>query len=230
MPLLEKYYPGRYDKMSVEEFINLHNSKPIQDVYYFEVGCFSKFSPEFVDGWMDELGLEAQSDIYMPEKEVTDLNELRENLPPEEYEKAVEQMAGKFVKVDKKLQCGWLTLEQLYHIPTYSNKVTTSLQFMNGPGGVNAKKDEPILGKGRYRPTGQKIGEMELSVLLSRNATQFIEGSRKDTAKEDNQLFLNNMLGLGMTIVDEKGYNQGGSDLKNQIGTLKKKFRIKSQK
>jgi hypothetical protein len=157
MPLLEKYYPGRYDKMSVEEFINLHNSKPIQDVYYFEVGCFSKFSPEFVDGWMDELGLEAQSDIYMPEKEVTDLNELRENLPPEEYEKVVEQMAGKFVKVDKKLQCGWLTLEQLYHIPTYSNKVTTSLQFMNGPGGVNAKKDEPILGKGRYRPTGQKI-------------------------------------------------------------------------
>lgn len=227
MPLLEKYYPGRYSNMSVEEFIDLHNSKPIEEVYYFEVGCFSEFSPELVDGWMNELGLDAQSDIYMPEKEVTDLDELRDNLSPEEYEKVVSQMAGKYVKVDKKLQCGWLTLEQLYHIPSYSNKVTTSLQFS---GAVNAKKDEPILGRGRYRPTGQKIGEMELSVLLSRNATQFIEGSRKDTAKEDNQLFLNNLLGLGMTIVDEKGYNQGGSDLKNQIGALKKKFRIKGQK
>lgn len=71
---------------------------------------------------------------------------------------------------------------------------------------------------------------MELSVLLSRNATKFIEGSRHDTVKEDNQTFLNNMLGLGMTIVDEKGYNQGGSNLKSQIGSMKRKFRIKGQK
>ena len=154
IPLLSKYYPGRYDNMTVEEFIDLHNSKPIEEVYYFEVGCFSKFSPEMVDGWMNDLGLEAQSEILMPEKEVTDLSELQENLPPEEYEKIVKDMTGKFVKVDKKLQCGWLTLEELYHIPSYSNKVTTSLQF---GGGVNYKRDEPILGKGRYRPTGQKI-------------------------------------------------------------------------
>ena len=230
MPLITKYYPGRYDNLSVEEFLNLHESKPIEDVYYFEVGCYSNFSPEKVDEWMNELGLEAQSEILMPESEVTDLSELEENLSPEEYAKAVKQLEGKFVKVDKKLQCGWLTLEELYHIPTYSNKVTTSLQFINGSGAVNYRRDEPILGRGRYRQTGQKIGEMELSVLLSRNATNFIEGSRKDTAREDNQVFLNNMLGLGMTIVDEKGYNQGGSDLKTQIGNMKKKFRIKGQK
>ena len=46
------------------------------------------------------------------------------------------------------------------------------------------------MGKGPYRQTGQKIGEMELAVLLSRNADQFISGARKDTAKEDNQMFL----------------------------------------
>ena len=71
---------------------------------------------------------------------------------------------------------------------------------------------------------------MELSVLLSRNATQFIEGSRHDTVKEDNQTFLNNMLGLGMTIVDEKGYNQGGSDLKAKLAGMKTKFRLKIPK
>lgn len=41
---------------------------------------------------------------------------------------------------------------------------------------------------------------MELSVLLARNAKQFIHGARKDTAQEDNQLFLNNLLGLGLTV------------------------------
>lgn len=69
---------------------------------------------------------------------------------------------------------------------------------------------------------------MELAVLLSRNAKQFIENARKDTAKEDNQMFLNNLLGLGLTVVDEKGYNQGGSNLKKNLEALKVKFRRKN--
>lgn len=40
MPLIQKYYPGRYDDMDVEKFIKLHDSKPIEEVYYFNVGCF----------------------------------------------------------------------------------------------------------------------------------------------------------------------------------------------
>lgn len=63
--------------------------------------------------------------------------------------------------------------------------------------------------------------------LLSRNAKAFIDASRKDTAKEDNQLFLNNMLALGLRIVDESGYNQGGSDLKEQMMKMKNKYKIK---
>ena len=124
------------------------------------------------------------------------------------------------------LQCGWMTLEELYHIPSYSNKVTTSMYGVD----INEKRDEPIMGRGRYRVTGQKIGEMELSVLLSRNAKQFISGSRKDTAREDNQTFLNNLLGLGLTVVDDEGFNQGGSSLKQDLKTMKTKFRLKNQK
>ena len=75
----------------------------------------------------------------------------------------------------------------------------------------------------------QKIGEDELSALLSRNAREFITGTRKDTAKEDNQLFLNNLLALGLTISDEEGFNQGGSSLKNDLKTMKTKFRLKNQ-
>lgn len=226
MPLLEKYYPGRYDNMSVEDFIKFHDTHKIEDVYYFNVGCFSSFTPEKVDQWMEDLGLESQSQILMPESELTDLGELKENLSQEEYDKIVSDMAGKFIPVQKNLQCGYMTLEELYHIPSYSNKVTTSLYGVD----VNPRRDDPVTGRGKYRLTGQKIGEMELSVLLARNAKQFIHGARKDTAQEDNQLFLNNLLGLGLTVTDEKGYNQGGSDLKDKLEKMKAKFRIKNNR
>lgn len=41
-------------------------------------------------------------------------------------------------------------------------------------------------------------------------------------------MFLNNLLGLGLTVVDEKGYNQGGSNLKKNLEALKVKFRRKN--
>ena len=227
MPLVNKYYKDRYKDMDVDEFIKLHESKPLEEVYYFNVGSYSNYSMEEVESWMDELGIESQSEILMPETQLTDLNELKENLSPEDYEKTVKKMSGKFVKVNKKLQCGWLTLIQLYHIPSYSNKVFSSL-FGNE---IDPRRDEPVMGKGRYRRgEGQKIGEMELSALLARNAQDFIAAAKKDTVKEDNQLFLNNLLGLGLTITDERGYRQGGSSYKNELSKLKTKFRLKGQK
>lgn len=71
---------------------------------------------------------------------------------------------------------------------------------------------------------------MELAVLLSRNAKTFIKESREDSAREDNQMFLNNLLGLGLTVTDSKGYNQGGSNLKEQLEKMKTKFRIKNNR
>lgn len=38
----------------------------------------------------------------------------------------------------------------------YSNKVTSSMFGVD----VNEFKDDPIMGRGRYRQTGQKIGEI----------------------------------------------------------------------
>lgn len=226
IPLLSKYYPGRYDNMDPEAFIELHDTKPIEEVYYFNVGCYSDFSPANVETWMDELGLESQSEILMPEEEVSDLDELREVLGEEEYQKHLKSIKGKFRPVEKKLQCGWMTLEELYHIPSYSNKVTSSLFGVD----INSKREEPILGRSRYRETGQSIGEMELAVLLARNAKPFIESTRKDTAREDNQIFLNNLLALGLTVSSEDGFNQGGSSLKDDLKNMKAKFRLKNSR
>lgn len=225
MPLVQKYYP-RYADTSLDDFLELHNTKPIEEVYYFQVGCFSKYSQGQLDSWLDELGIEAQSDILFPSKDVTDLEELKENLSAEEFDEVVKSMEGKYTKCQKKLQCGWLTLIELYHIPSYSSKTTSS---MFGPD-LDPKKAEPILGRGIYRATGQKIGEMELSALLSRNAGTFIKNARSSTELEDNQKFLNNLLALGMLLKDEQGYNQGGSSLKKELGTMKAKFRLKGHK
>lgn len=175
---------------------------------------------------LEELNVETQSEILVPTEEITDLDELKENLSSEEYDKIVKDMSGKFTKVEKKLQCGWMTLELLQHIPSYSCKVTSGMFDID----INAKHDEPIMGKGKYRVTGQKISEMDLWALLSRNSKSFIAASREATVREDNQLFLNNLLGLGLTISDSRGYNQGGSDLKRQLDSMKKKFRLKGTK
>jgi hypothetical protein len=227
MPLLEKYYPGRYTGMKVDDFLKLHDKKKVSDVYYFEVGAFStKFTPELIDKWAEELGVESQSKILIPTEMVTDMGELKANLSEEEFEKVKKNMKGKYTEVKKPLSVGYVTLLQLYHIPIYSNKSTSSMFGQD----VNEYKDSPIMGRGGYREKGQIIGEMELAAYLSRGAKPFIEASRGDTAKQENQLFLNNLLGLGLTVVDEKGYKQGGSSLKERLGDMKVKFRIKNQK
>lgn len=223
MPLLKKCYPGRYDDMDVEDFIELHNNSKLEDVYCFKVGCFSKYTPEVIQKLMDDLGVTMQSDVYMPETDLTDLEELKENLDPEEYQEVVKKMEGKFKKVEKPLMAGYVTIEQLYHIPSYSNKVTSDLV-------INGKKTEPISGRGRYRSEGQKIGELELSALLSRNAKKFIRTYREDSEKEQNQRFLDNLMALGLMVVDDKGYAQGGSALKTSIENMKKKYGLKSGK
>lgn len=209
--------------MDVEDFIKLHNNSKLEDVYCFNVGCFSKYTPEKIQKLMDDLGVKMQSDVYMPETDLTDLEELKSVLSPEEYQETVSKMEGRFKKVEKPLMAGYVTIEQLYHIPSYSNKVTSDLV-------TNGKKTEPISGRGRYRSEGQKIGELELSSLLSRNVKKFIRTYREDSEKEQNQRFLDNLMALGLMVVDDKGYAQGGSALKTSIENMKKKYGLKGEK
>ena len=226
IPLLSKYYKGRYDSMTPEQFIKLHESKPISEVYYFEVGSYSKITPQEIDKWMEELNLQSQDTVLVPETEVTDLDELKETLSEEEFERIKTNMEGKFVKVDRPQTCGYITLLRLYHSPSYSSKVTSTLYNR----GINPKLDSPVMGRGTYRPLGQSIGEMELAAMLSRNIKTYIKSSRASSEKETNQEFLNNLLALGLTITDDKGYNQGGSYYKSNIDKMKAKFRIKNKR
>lgn len=157
MNLMKKYYPGRYDSMDVDEFIKYHETHRLEDVYYFNVGSFStKFTPKLIDEWADELGVIPQSKILIPTKTVSDLKELKESLSEREYDEVVKGLEGKYTVIDKPLSCGPMNLIELYHIPTYSNKVTSSMFGID----VNEYKDSPIMGRGKYRMTGQKIDKL----------------------------------------------------------------------
>lgn len=227
-PLLEKYYPGRFTDMSVEDIIKKHDNSKVEEMYYFNVGCFSKkYTPELINDWMAELEIEPVSKILIPQDQVADLNEMKKEMNPESYEKAVKKMRGKYVEVDKPLMCGYVTMLELFKIPYYDEKVTTSMYLPDGD--INPFKASPILGRGAYRPTGQAIGEMELSCYLANNAKEFIEYSRGDTSTQDSIEFMNNLIGLGLTIKNEQGYNMGASSLRNSLNDMKTKFRLKKK-
>ena len=141
---------------------------------------------------MTELGVSTQSKVLMPKEELTDLDELKRELPEDEYNSIVESMKGQFEEVDKPLMTGNMTMVKLYHCPEYSNKVTTDM--------TDVKFNDPLMGRGRYRREGQKIGEMELAALLARKANKFVDASRAESAKVDNQCFLNRKVLLLISI------------------------------
>ena len=128
MPMIKKYYPGRYDDYTTDKFIKLHNSSKIEEVYYMNVGTFStKFTPQLIDQWAKELGVEPQNKILMPQDTIADLGELKSQLPEDEYLEIVKGMKGKYTEVDRPLTCGWQQMMILHHKPVYSNKVTSSM-------------------------------------------------------------------------------------------------------
>lgn len=218
MPLINRYYGNRFKNMDVHEFLKLHDEKGVE-LYSFDVGSFSKYNPELIQEWGKELNVTTMGEVMMPEKDLVDLDALKDALPEEEYNDYVKSLEGKYRKVEKPLMSGSMYMMKLLHCPEYSNKVTTSMD--------DTKNMEPILGRGRYRADGQMIGDMELAVLQARGASEFINSSRLDKATITNQLFLNNLLGLGMTVVDDDGYRIGGSNSKDQMMRMKNKYKVK---
>jgi DNA-directed RNA polymerase beta subunit len=146
MPMINKYYENRYENLSVDEFLDLVDKNPIEDVFSFKVGCFSKYSPSIIKEWMNELGVSTQSKVLMPRSELTDLEALKEAMTEDEYNEFVKSIENEYVEVEQPLMSGMMTMEKLYHMPKYSNKVTTDM--------TDNRYGEPLMGRGRYRSEG----------------------------------------------------------------------------
>lgn len=138
MPMINKYYGDKFKDVTVQEFVKMHNERGL-DIYSFNVGCFSKYTPEMIQKWGEELGVSTQSDVYMPEKELVDLDGLKEVMSEDEYNTYVKSLDGKMRKVDKQLMTGSMCMIKLLHCPEFSNKCTSDMN--------DNKFNEPILGK-----------------------------------------------------------------------------------
>ena len=113
LPMLQKYYPGRFDNMTLEEVIKMHDTTKLSDMYYMNVGSYSSYTPEKVDRIAEELGVTAQSKILIPTNTVADLKELKENLSEQEYDEVVKGMEGKYTEIEKPLSVGMMNLIEL---------------------------------------------------------------------------------------------------------------------
>jgi hypothetical protein len=220
MPLIKKYYP-KYENMDVEDFLKLHNNKPLEEVYSMNVGSFSSYTPAKIQEMMDDLGVSTQSKVLYPSLDLMDLDELKDTLGQEEFDNLVESERGKFREVRKPLMAGYVTMIQLYHMPMYSNKCNTD--------NIDSNRHGIVAPRGAFRENGgQKLSEMDLQALLSRNARGFVKMSRADFEKQQNQEFLNHLLGLGLMITDSSGYPIGGSNLKSSLAKMKKKYKFRN--
>ena len=107
MPMINKYYGNKFKDVTVQDFIKMHKERGL-DIYSFNVGCFSKYTPEMIQKWGEELGVGTQSEVWMPEKELVDLEGLKEVMTEEEFNSYVKSLDGKMRKVDKQLMTGEL--------------------------------------------------------------------------------------------------------------------------
>lgn len=116
MPMINKYYGKKFKDMSVQEFIKLHDQKG-EELYSFDVGSFSKYTPELLTKWGEELGVSTQSKVSIPRIEMTDTEELKKELSEEEYNEAIKSIGNQYEEVEKPLMTGELYMIKLQHLP-----------------------------------------------------------------------------------------------------------------
>lgn len=148
LPLLNKYYDKKFQKMRITEFLRKYKEQGL-NLFSFDVGCFSKYTPEIIQKWMNELGVSTSSEVEIPALEAADLDALKDAMSEEEFESYKESLKGKYVKIDRPLMYGYNYIIKLYHIPEAANKVTSDM--------TDTKYGQPILGGGKYRREGELV-------------------------------------------------------------------------
>jgi DNA-directed RNA polymerase beta subunit len=148
LPLLNKYYDKKFQKMRITEFLRKYKEQGL-NLFSFDVGCFSKYTPEIIQKWMNELGVSTSSEVEIPALEAADLDALKDAMSEEEFESYKESLKGKYVKIDRPLMYGYNYIIKLYHVPEAANKVTSDMN--------DNKYGQPILGGGKYRREGELV-------------------------------------------------------------------------
>lgn len=198
--LLSKYnviYRGKFDNMSDKEFVDNHNKLGVF-AYRMEVGFFSKVSYDTILEWMKDLQIEETEKIFLPDVCIFErAKEGRKVCLLSEYEaQPGDTQVRKFELgyTDQPCVTGSEYYLKLWKRADYDGKVTSEV----------LDSEEPVMGRGKYRYTGQKIGEMEQWILMETGIEKFVQ-DQSDTMKTSQYLFLNELLLSGYYIQDPAG-------------------------
>lgn len=202
---LRRFYKNKFDSLSNQEFYELYNSRGIF-MFKMDIGFFSDIKFETIKEWMDYLGVKDVDTIYCPDVVICETKDGIKGYPMKGYMRS-EGETPKFHELgycDGELVTGKEYMYKLYHSGDYSGKVTST----------NMTGSEPIMGRGHYRADGQKIGEMELWIMLESGTERFVQEQSPDMVKSQ-YVFLNQLLQAGYTITKD-----GDPMLSRSKGTL----------
>lgn len=189
----KEYYGDRFVKLTDEEIRRAYDAGIIS--FQMEVGCYSKLSYETVIKWMKDLKVEEGEYAFIPDVVIyEDENGTKVCSPEYAAEHDIKGKTHELGFTEEPVIFGQSYMYKLYHAADYSGKVTSSIKTSN----------EPVMGRGLYRNTGQKIGEMEYWGLLSSGTTSFLTRD-KQMIEEGENTFLQELLLSGFVLTDSLG-------------------------
>jgi DNA-directed RNA polymerase beta subunit len=197
--LLDKFeivYGNRFKNMTDEEFIKYHNLKGLF-AYQMEVGFFSKVSYEQTLEWMKMLNISETDKVFCPDVVIVETEDGVRGFSPESFKSYKGKGTYKLYELgelESECVAGTEYIMKLWKQASYDGKVTSEL----------LESTEPIMGRGKYRFEGQKIGEMELWVLIGNGIERFLH-DQSDTLRTSQYQFLNELLLSGYYIEDNQG-------------------------
>lgn len=198
--LLNKYYGNQFEKDSDSDLLNKVEKLGING-FSMKTGFFSKITADDILKWMKELGLKDTDRIFIPDVVIAETKEGMKGFPLAGYEPKPDHTNIQKYELgycEQEAETGDIYMMKLFHAANYSAKVTSTV----------IDTDEPIMGQGNYRDAdgygGQKIGEMELWVLMGSKLEKFVQSQAPDMV-DSQYAFLNEMLLAGYTIADPKG-------------------------
>jgi len=146
---------------------------------------------------LDEyLNIKETEKIYCPDIALVETKQGLKGYKLDTYKKSEGELPKFYELGWCEQQCitGREYIMKLWKQANYDGKVTSEV----------LDTEEPVMGRGKYRFTGQKIGEMELWVLISQGIEKFVQ-DQSDTMKSSQYQFLNELLLSGYFIQDAHG-------------------------
>lgn len=206
----KELFGDRFTRMTDEEFCDKVRGGILN--FRMEVGSFSKITYEKLMEWMKFYNVDESDPVFLPDVVIYE-DETGTKACSPEYAKE-HGIKGKLHELgwcENNPISGYSYMYKMYHSGDYSGKVTSAISTK-----------EPLLGRGKRRDSGQKIGEMEYWALTGYGTTEMLNQARKDIVINQNS-FISNLMLAGFLITDDRGIPML-SDYRRKVKDLEQKY------